>query len=130
MVCAPGWDNYFNLNKSLPEMAQYLIDEDEQQVSPAPWGGTDTWKDDNIKIVPIPPDDDTVLVPASKFSSTQGSGTADNLVNLSDAPMEASNTGVCPEGVDTGNKSKILGHFSDALDEMAQCIVELEDGTS
>ena len=30
--------------------------------------------------------------------------------------------------MDTGNESKILCHFSDSLDEMTQCIMELEDG--
>ena len=30
--------------------------------------------------------------------------------------------------MDTGDESKILGHFSDALDEMTQSIVGLEDG--
>ena len=47
---------------------------------------------------------------------------------MSNAPMQASNTGPHPKGMDIGNESKILGHFSDALDEMAQCIMELEDG--
>ena len=30
MACAPGWDDYFNLNKSVADMTQHLMDEDEQ----------------------------------------------------------------------------------------------------
>ena len=59
MACTPDWDDYFDLNESLPEMAQCLIYDDEQQTD-------STQKDDNIKIVVIPPDDDTVLVPAHR----------------------------------------------------------------
>ena len=76
----------------------------------------------------IPPNDDTIFVPASSFPSTQGPSTADNPVNLSDALTEASNAGAHPGGMDPGNEYKILGYFSDALDEMAQCIMDLEDG--
>ena len=49
-------------------------------------------------------------------------------VNLSDVPTNASTQGGCPKDVGIKDKAKILGHFSDALDEMAQCISDLEDG--
>ena len=109
-------------------MVQRLMDEDGQQMGLVPRGGTTIQKDDSVKIVAIPPNDDTIFVPASSFPGIQGSSTADNPVNLSNIPTKASNTGARPEGVDPGDESKILGHFSDALDEMAQCIVDLKDG--
>ena len=76
----------------------------------------------------IPPSDDTVFVPTSEFPGVHLLCTADNPVNLSDAPTEASNTGARPQGVDPGDESKILSHFSDTLDEMAQSIAGLEEG--
>ena len=127
MVCAPGWDDYFNLNETLPEMVQHLMDEDGQQINLVPRGGTAIQKDDSVKIVAIPPNDETIFEPASSFPGIQESSTADNPVNLSDVLTKASNTGARPEGMDPGDESKILGHFSDALDEMAQCIVDLKD---
>ena len=51
MACAPGWDDYFNLNETLPEMVQRLMDEDGQQMGLAPRGGTAIQKDDSVKIV-------------------------------------------------------------------------------
>ena len=36
--------------------------------------------------------------------------------------------GTHPEGTDSIDESKILGHFSDALNEMAKSILDLEDG--
>ena len=55
-------------------------------------------------------------------------GSADNPVNLSDAPTDALNAGAHPKDVGTEDESKILSHFSDTLDEMAQSITDLEDG--
>ena len=127
MVCAPGWDDYFNLNKSIAERTQHLMDEDEQVMGSAPKEGTSGQKD-NAKIMAIPPNENTVFVPASEFPGARLLGTTDNPVNLSDAPTEASNVGAHPQGAEAGDESKILGHFSDVLDEMAQSIVGLEDG--
>ena len=76
----------------------------------------------------IPPNDNTVFVPVSEFPGTHPLGTTNNPVNLSDAPTEASNAGACPQGAEAGDESKILSYFSDALDEMDQSIVGLEDG--
>ena len=128
MACAPGWDDYFDLNETLAEMAQCLIDEDEQLMDPASRGGTPIQKDHKTKIVAIPPNDDTGLVPASEFPSAHPLSTADNPVNLSNALTKASNTGACPQTADFGDESKILGHFSDALSKMVQSIADLEDG--
>ena len=49
-------------------------------------------------------------------------------VNLSDVPTNASTPGGHPKDMGIEDKAKILSHFSDALDEMAQCISDLEDG--
>ena len=61
MACAPSWDDYFDLNETIPEMTQCLIDEDERQTSSALGEGAAVQKDDSIKIVALPPNDDTVL---------------------------------------------------------------------
>ena len=128
MACVPGWDDYFNLNETLAKMTQHLMDEDGQLMDSAPRGGTPVQKDDKVKIVVIPPNDDTVFVPTLEFPGTHLLGTADNPVNLSDAPTEASNTGAHPQGMDPLDESKILSHFSNTLDMMAQSIADLEDG--
>ena len=65
---------------------------------------------------------------ASEFPSAQVGSSADNPVHLSDALTEASHLGTCPWDMDTDDDSKILGHYSDALREMAQSIMDLEDG--
>ena len=43
-------------------------------------------------------------------------------------PPEASQTATCPEGAEPINEAAILGHFSDALSEMATSLMDLEDG--
>ena len=129
MACTLSWDDYFNLHETIPEMVQHLMDEDKQQTGFGSPEGTPPYKRMiALKSVVIPPNDNTIFVRAASFPGAQGSGTADNLVNLSDVQTEASNTGARPKGIDPDDESKILGHFSDALDEMAQCIVDLEDG--
>ena len=35
---------------------------------------------------------------------------------------------MCPEGVEPVNEAAMLGHFSDALSEMAESLMDLEDG--
>ena len=55
-------------------------------------------------------------------------GSAENPVNLSDAPTKTLTAGACPKGMSAEDKAKILCHYSDALDEMTQCIADLEDG--
>ena len=91
-------------------------------------GGAIPKKKDDIKIMALPPNDDTTFVPASEFPSTQyGTGICENPINLSNALTEASNTGTHPQGVDPDDESKMLGPFSDALGEMADSIMDLED---
>ena len=104
------------------------MDEDEKEDS-APT----LPKAGSSQIVGIPGNADTAMVPKVAFPgqddpSTPPLGTAANPVNLSDAPTEASTQGACPEGADAEDEAKILGHFSDAPDEMAQSIADLEDG--
>ena len=57
-----------------------------------------------------------------------GAGTRENPVNLSDATTEASQTVTCPEGAEPVDEAAMLGHFSDALSEMAESLMDLEDG--
>ena len=128
-ACCPGWDDYLDLNETVAEMSQHLIDEDGQLEGAMPKGGTVPKEKDTAQIVALPPNDDTMFVLASEFPSAQhGLGTHENLVNLSDAPTKASHTGTCPESVDSIDESKILGHFSDALSKMAKSLMDLEDG--
>ena len=49
-------------------------------------------------------------------------------VNLSDATTEASQTTTCPESAEPIDEAVMLGHFSDALSEMAASLMDLEDG--
>ena len=57
-----------------------------------------------------------------------GPGTRENPVNLSDAPTEASHTAMRPEGMEPIDEAAMLSHFSDALSEMAESLMDLEDG--
>ena len=127
-ACRPGWDDYLDLNETVAEMSQCLIDEDRQLEGVTPKGGAVPKEKDTAKIMVLPPNDNTMFMLASEFPSTQhGLGTRENPVNLSDAPTEVSNTGTRPEGTDPIDESKILCHFSDALNEMAESILDLED---
>ena len=128
-ACCPSWDYYLDLNETVAEMSQCLIDEDEQLEGVMPKGGTIPKEKEIAKVMALPPNDDTMFVSTSEFPSTlHGLGTCENPVNLSDAPTEASYTGTCPESADSIDESKILGHFSDALSEMAESLMDLEDG--
>ena len=57
-----------------------------------------------------------------------GPGTRENPVNLSDSPTKASHTATHPEGVEPVDEAAMLSHFSDALSEMAESLMDLEDG--
>ena len=70
---------------------------------------------DTTKIMALPPNDDTTFVPASEFPGAQ-LGTRDN------------QTGPRLESTDSVDESKLLGYFSDALSEMAESLMDLEDG--
>ena len=114
-VCGPGWNDYLDLNETIAEMSQCLINEDGQLGGAMPTGGTIPKQKDTTKIMALPPNDDTTFVPASEFPSTQ-LGTRDN------------QTGPRLESMDSVDESKLLGHFSDALSEMAESLMDLEDG--
>ena len=76
----------------------------------------------------LPPNDNTVFMPKADFpSGPYGAGTRENPVNLSDATTEASQTAMCPEGVEPIDKAVMLGHFSHALSEMATSLMDLEE---
>ena len=47
---------------------------------------------------------------------------------MSDATTKASQTAMHPEGTEPVNEAVMLGHFSDALSEMASSLMDLEDG--
>ena len=77
----------------------------------------------------LPPNDDTVFMPKSDFpGGPYGAGTRENPVNLNDAPTKASHTATHPEGAEPVDEVAMLGHFSDALSEMAESLMDLEDG--
>ena len=84
---------------------------------------------DVAQVTPLPPDDDTTLVLASEFPGSQLAGSScDNPVHLSDA-TDASASGSCPmKDAEPDDDATVLGHYSDALQEMAASIVGLEDG--
>ena len=129
MACHPGWDDFQDLGETVAEMAQCLIDEDGQLEGAMPKGGTLPEEKDNTQIVALPPNNDTVFVPKADFpSGPYGAGTRENPVNLSDATTEALQTATCPEGTEPVNEAVMLGHFSNALSEMAASLMDLEDG--
>ena len=86
-------------------------------------------KEEIAKVMSLPPNVNTMFVSTSEFPGTlHGLGTNENPVNLSDTPTEASHTRTRPESTDSIDESKKLGHFSDALSEMAESLMDLEDG--
>ena len=128
-VCHPGWDNFQDLGETVAEMSQHLIDEDGQLEGATLKGGTLPKEKDSTQIVALPPNDDTVFLSKSEFpGGPYGPGTWENPVNLSDAPTEALHTATCPEGAEPVDEVAMLGHFSDALSEMAESLMDLEDG--
>ena len=127
-ACHPSWDNYQDLGETVAEMSICLIDEDGQLEGVMPRGGTLPKQKDTAQIMALPPNDDTMFMPTSEFPSSQyGLGTRDNPVNLSDAPIEVSHTATCPEGGEPIDEAAMLGHFSDALSEMAASLLDLKD---
>ena len=129
VVCRPGWEDFQDLGETVAEMAQCLIDEDGQLEGVMPKGGTLSKEKDSAQIVALLPNDDTVFVPKADFpSGLYGAGTQENPINLSDTTTEASQTATHPEGMEPINEVAMLGHFSDALSEMAASLMDLEDG--
>ena len=129
VVCHPRWDDFQDLGETVAEMSQCLIDEDGQLEGAMPKGGTLPKEKDSAQIMALPPNDDTVFMPKSDFrSGPYGAGTRENPVNLSDATTEASQTAMHPEGAEPVDEAAMLGHFSNALSEMAKSLMDLEDG--
>ena len=129
VACRPRWDDFQDLGETVAEMSQCLIDEDGQLEGATPKGGTLPKEKDNAQIVALLPNDDTMFVPKSDFpSGPYGAGTRENPVNLSDATTEASQTAMRPEDAEPVDEVAMLGHFSDALSEMAESLMDLEDG--
>ena len=92
-ACHPSWEDYLDLNETVAEMSQCLIDEDKQLEGAMPKGGTVPKEKEIAKVVVLPPNEDTMFVSTTEFPSAQhGLGTRENPVNLSDTPTEASHT--------------------------------------
>ena len=128
-ACHPSWDDFQDLGETIAEMTQCLIDEDGQLEGVMPRGGTLPKQKDATQIVALPPNADTTFVSKSEFPSGQyGLGTRGNPMNLSDTPTKALHTATCPEGAEPVNEAAMLGHYSDALSEMAASLLDLEDG--
>ena len=109
-------------------MSQRFIDKDRQLEGATPKRGTLPKEKDTAQIVVLPPNNNNTFVPRSEFPGSQyGLGTRDNPVNLSDIPTKASHTTMCPEGVEPIDEVAMLSHFSDALSEMAESLMDLED---
>ena len=126
-ACRPGWDDYLDLNETVTEMANRLMEEDGQQVQMPPKVGTTPKQKDVTQVTALPPNDDVTLILASEFPGAQPAGSShENPVHLSDT-TEASVSGSCPMK-DVEVEAVVLGHFSNTLREMAASIVDLEDG--
>ena len=129
VACHPGWDNFQDLGETVAEMSQCLIDEDGQLEGVTPKGGTLLKEKDTTQIMALPPNDDTMFVSKSEFpGGLYGPGTRENPINLSDAPTEVSHIATCPEGAEPIDEAAMLSHFSDTLSEMAESLMDLEDG--
>ena len=128
VACHPGWDDYLDLGESVNDMAQRLIEEDAQREQASSTASATPRLTDTGQITPIPPDR-TVMVPAVEFLGSQLAGSScDNTVHLSDTTDASASSSRPTKDVDTEDEATILGHFSDALREMANSIVGLEDG--
>ena len=105
------------------------MEEDGQQVLTLSKTGTTPKQKDVTQVTALPPSDDVTLVSASEFPGAQSAGSSrENPVHLSDA-TEASVSGSRPmKDVEMEDEAITLGHFSDALNEMAASIMDLEDG--
>ena len=84
-ACCPGWDDYLDLNETVAEMSQCLIDEDGQLEGGMPKGGAIPKEKDTAQIMALPPNDDTmfVLTPVPNMDLAP----VKILSNLSDAPL-------------------------------------------
>ena len=128
-ACHPGWDDYLDLTETVTEMAHRLMKEDGQKVAMLPKAGTTPKKKETAKSIVAPVNEGIAWVASDQFPSDQRPATSrDNPVHLSDT-TDASASGSRPrKDDDFDNEAKLLGHFSDALREMAASIVDREDG--
>ena len=110
-------------------MAHRLMEEDGQEVVVPPKAGTIPKKKEAMKSIVAPVNEGITWVASDKFPSDQRLGASrDNPVHLSNT-TDASAPGSHPrKDDDFDDKAKVLGHFSDALQEMAASIMDLEDG--
>ena len=128
-ACDAEWDDYLDLTETVTEMAHRLMKEDGQEVAMPPKAGTTPKKKEAVKSIGALVNEGITWVTSDQFPGGQRPGTShDNPVHLSNA-TDASASGSCPQKDDDfDDETKLLGHFSNALREMAASIVDLEDG--
>ena len=110
-------------------MAHRLMKEDGQEVAALPKVGTTPKKKEAAKGIVAPVNVGITWVESDLFPGDQRPGASrDNPEHLSNA-TDASTSGSRPRKDDNlDDEAKLLGHFSNALQEMAASIVDLEDG--
>ena len=69
MVSPPGWDDYLDLSETVTEMANCLMEEDEQQAKMLPKAGTTPKGKDIAQVKALPPSDNITMLPDSVFPS-------------------------------------------------------------
>ena len=128
-ACHTEWDDYLDLTKTVTKMAHHLMKEDGQEVVMPPKVGTTPKKKEAAKGVVAPVNVGITWVKSDLFPSDQQPGAShNNPVHLSNA-TDASTSGSHPRKDDNlDDEAKLLGHFSNALQEMAISRVDLEDG--
>ena len=128
-ACHTEWDDYLDLTETVTKMAHCLMKEDGQEVATPPKAGTTPKKKEAAKDLRAPVNVGISWVTSNQFPGDQRPGAShDNPVHLSDA-TDASASGSRPQKDDNfDDETKLLGHFSNALREMAGSIVDLEDG--
>ena len=128
-ACQPGWDDYFDLTESVNEMAYRLMKEDGQEVAAPSKVSATPKKKEAVENVMALVNDGITWVLSDQFPNDQRPGNSrDNPVHLSDV-TDASAPSLHPKkDNDFDDKAKLLGHYSDALREMAASIMDLEDG--
>ena len=109
-------------------MAHHLMEEDRQPVRMPSMASTTPKPRDVAQVMPLPPEG-TTQVSAAEFPGGQSAGSShDNPVHLSNV-TNVSVSGLHPvRDAELDDNAAVLGHFSDALQEMAASIVGLEDG--
>ena len=126
--CHPGWDDYLDLGDTVNEMAHRLIAEDAQKGAEVPTAGATPQQEGASFITPIPPAG-SVMFPTAAFPGDRTAGSScDNPVHLSDANDTSTSGGRPGKDTDAEDNAAMLGHFSDALREMANSIMGLEEG--